>query len=466
MKNTLLFLLGIGALLGLAACGGGGSAPRPEPEVKKDSPKVYVKTVPEWSASATMYEVNLRQFSPEGTLAAFRKEMPRLKELGIDILWFMPIHPIGVKNRKGSQGSYYSVRDYQALHPDYGTLDEFKALVQEAHALGMKVIIDWVANHSAFDNVWVEQGHKDWYTLDSTGNLQPPIGTDWWDVADLNFDNQDMRRAMIQALQFWVRECDIDGYRCDVADWVPTDFWEQARQALDSIKPVFMLAEAENPEHHLRAFDASYAWEFHFIMNDIAQGKKSVAAVREYLRDKAPRFAADAYRLHFTSNHDENSWKGTEFERLGAAVKTFAVLAATMEGMPLVYNGQEAGLNKRLQFFEKDPIVWKDWSMSDFYKKLLALKHDNRALWNGSYGGGAPRLLSPESDTLGLAFVRSRESNAVLCLFNLSKKEQTLRFDASEWAGKHREWFSGQETDLTAGELKLKPWEYRVYTRK
>ncbi|MBL4651553.1 MAG: alpha-glucosidase C-terminal domain-containing protein [Flavobacteriales bacterium] len=439
---------------------------QPKEEIaEKETSGSYVKTTPEWSKNATIYEVNLRQFSPGGTFKEFEKEIPRLKEMGIDILWLMPIHPIGEKNRKGTLGSYYSVKDYKAVNPDHGTLDDFKSLVNTAHELEMKVIIDWVANHTAFDNVSIDEGHIDWYTPDSTGNIQPPIGTDWWDVADLNYDNKEMRLAMIDALKFWVEECDIDGYRCDVADWVPTDFWNEARVALDEVKPVFMLAEAENPELHEKAFDMSYGWHFHFVMNEIYEGKKSVKDIREYLGGKAKEFPEGAYRLHFTSNHDENSWKGYTAERLGDAVKTFAVLSATMEGMPLVYNGQEASLAKRLEFFEKDTIDWSNLEMAEFYKKILQLNHNNKALWNGSYGGEI-QIVSSETDTTGFAFVREKDENKVLCIFNFSGKEKSITLENERAEGVYKELFSGKELILMNEEkIRLEPWGYRVYIR-
>ena len=197
---------------------------------------------PEWCKKATIYEVNIRQFTPEGTFAAFSKHLPRLKQMGVDIIWLMPIHPIGEKNRKGGLGSYYAVRNYEEVNAEFGTMADFQQLVKETHANGMKLIIDWVANHTSPDNVWVGQGHMDWYTLDSTGNLQPTIGTDWWDVADLNYDNKEMRKAMISSMQFWLKNADIDGFRCDVAGWVPMDFWIEARKELDAVKPIFFLA--------------------------------------------------------------------------------------------------------------------------------------------------------------------------------------------------------------------------------
>ena len=274
------------------------------------------KQVPEWSKDAVMYELNVRQFSSEGTFEAIYDELPRLKKMGIDIIWLMPIHPIGELNRKGSKGSYYAVKDYKKINPFFGNESSFKKLVQLTHDQGMKLIIDWVANHTSPDNIWIEQGHLNWYTLDSIGGVQPPPGTDWWDVSDLNYDNMDMRSAMIDAMEYWVREFDIDGYRCDVAGWVPVDFWNDARKALDKIKPVFMLAEDEGEKLHDLAFDMTYGWEFHHIMNEVAKKHMNADSIIAYFDRERKRFASNAYRLHFTSNHDENSWNGTEYERM------------------------------------------------------------------------------------------------------------------------------------------------------
>lgn len=430
-------------------------------ESSKEQGAENVKTAPEWTKNINLYEVNIRQYSEEGTFKAIENDLQRIKDLGVDVLWFMPIHPIGEKNRKGTQGSYYSVKDYKAVHPDYGSLQDFKSLVNKIHEMGMYVIIDWVANHSAFDNVWVSEANMEWYTLDSSGKLQPPLDTDWWDVADLNYDNKDMRAAMIDALKFWVEECDIDGYRCDVADWVPVDFWNEARAALDAVKPVFMLAEAETPELHEKAFDMTYGWEFHFIMNEIAQGKKNVNDIRTYLNGNAKRFKKEDYRLHFTSNHDENTWKGTVKERMGDALKTFAVLSATMEGAPLIYNGQEGGLDKRLEFFEKDPIKWTDDSLTPFYQKLLKLNHENQALYNGIYGGDL-EILSPVSDSIGFAFSRSKGEDEVIAVFNFSDNSHTITLN-KEISDNMKELFDEAIPLKGQNKIELSPWGYRVF---
>jgi glycosidase len=423
--------------------------------------QVTIKT-PEWSKNATIYEVNVRQFTPEGTFKAFQSHLPRLQKMGVDILWLMPIHPIGEKNRKGSLGSYYAVRDYKAVNPEFGSMQDFKNLVNEAQKLGMKIIIDWVANHTSPDNVWVDQCHQNWYTLDSAGYLQPTIGTDWWDVADLNYNNPEMRAEMIESMKFWLKEANIDGFRCDVADWVPVDFWNVARAELDKVKPVFMLAEAENPEHHKSAFDMSYGWEFHHIMNKIAKGEENVSSIHKYLEEKS-KFPKEAYRMHFTSNHDENSWNGTEMERMGDSRFAFAVLAATFDGMPLVYNGQEASLSKRLRFFEKDTISWTKLDLEGFYTKLLNLNKTNEALWNGVHGGEI-KVISDSSEPNIFAFVREKNGKKVVCFFNLSKSKQNFAYNSELISGAFTDLFSGKKVKLKSkGNIKLDPWAYKVY---
>ena len=417
--------------------------------------------VAEWTKNATIYEVNIRQFTPEGTFAAFQAHLPRLKEMGVDIIWLMPIHPIGVLNRKGSLGSYYAVRDYKGINPEFGTIDEFRILVKEAHRQGFKLIIDWVANHSSPDNNWVLQGHKDWYTLDSLGNLQPTIGTDWWDVADLNYDNNEMRIAMIDAMKYWVQETDIDGFRCDVAASVPMDFWNECRNQLEKVKPVFMLAEAEGPELH-SAFDMTYAWECHHIYNDIAKGNKSSFAIRKYVEDEKA-YPLGAIRMQFTSNHDENSWNGTEKERMGDARFALAVLSATLQGMPLIYNGQEASLDKRLRFFEKDTIDWSQMNMVSFYSKLMKLHQSNEALWNAPFGGDA-QFISDGNDPNVLAFIRMKNDHKVLCVFNLANVKSTITLNGGQIPGTYTELFSSKRKKLKDGtKIKLGPWEYRVF---
>ncbi|RZA30851.1 MAG: alpha-amylase [Lysobacteraceae bacterium] len=380
-----------------------------------------------WTHSANIYEVNIRQYTKEGTFNAFAQHLPRLRGMGVDILWLMPVQPIGVKNRKGTLGSYYAVRDYTAVNPEFGTMDDFKRLVKQAQGLGMRVIIDWVANHTAFDNPWTVQ-HKDWYLKDAKGELFPVTYTEgaepeyWTDVTGLDWKQPGLWKGMRDALAFWVRETGIDGFRCDVAAKVPTAFWEGARAELERIKPVFMLAEAWQPALHERAFDMTYGWDTLGVFKDAAKGKADARTLRALFEQPPVAYPEHAYRMRFTSNHDENSWQGSDPEHYGPAFKAMAVLAATLPGMPLIYGGQEAGLDKRLAFFEKDPIAWREHPNGALYTWLLKLKHDNPALWNGQYGG-TMRVLETGNDKV-FAFRRERDGNVVDVTVNLSSAPQ------------------------------------------
>lgn len=418
--------------------------------------------IPEWSNNAVIYEVNVRQFTDEGTFSAFAAHLPRLKELGVDILWFMPIYPIGELNRKGTLGSYYSINDYTAVNPEFGSLDDFKTVVNQAHELGMKVILDWVANHTAWDHSWVEQ-NSEYYAKDSTGNIATPF--DWSDVVQLDYNNSELRKAMTNALEFWVREANIDGYRCDVAGMVPVDFWENARIALEKIKPVYMLAEDEEDITLLNnAFNSNYGWSLHHVMNNIAKGEMSATDVIAYFEKADTLYPGSVYPMHFTSNHDENSWNGTEYERMGEAAKTFAALTFVIEGMPLIYTGQEAGLKKRLDFFEKDSINWNDLSMSSFYQSLIKLKKENPALWNG-LAGGEMEIIETRSPEQIFCFTRTKEDNKVIAAFNLSSHSAPLYANIGV-EGQFTEYFSETEISLPFEGKLMQPWEYLVISIK
>lgn len=427
---------------------------------KKKAPPSFVTHL-DWSKNAVIYEVNVRQYTPEGTFEAFAEHLPRLKELGVDILWFMPIHPIGEKNRKGSLGSYYSVKDYVGINPEFGTLDDFKAVVEKAHELEMYVILDWVANHTAWDHEWIDK-HPEWYEKNEEGEIFAPF--DWTDVAQLDFSNQELRKAMTESLKYWITEADIDGYRCDVAGEVPTDFWNDARKELDQIKPVFMLAEAELPEHHSYAFDMSYAWELHHIMNSIAKGEKNINDLDNYFAKNDTLFPADAYRMNFITNHDENSWNGTAFERMGEAVEVFAVLSFTLPGMPMIYSGQEAGLDKRLKFFEKDTITWDTLVYSDLYSKLSFLRKQNEALWGGTSGGKLERVQT-SADEHVYAFMRQKGDSHVIVIANLSPVQQSFEIKQKIGDNPWRDAMTGEMLDSSlTGAFNLDKWDYRIYT--
>ncbi len=416
---------------------------------------------PEWAYEAVIYEVNTRQFTPEGTFTAFAAHLPRLKELGVDILWFMPIQPIGETERKGSLGSYYSIQDYTGVNQEFGTLDDFKQVVRQAHDAGMKVLLDWVANHTSRDAVWMADATSDWYVHDSLGNISAPY--DWTDVAELNYDNKEMREEMIRSMMFWVREADIDGFRCDAAGEVPTDFWAVAKDSLVSLKQeVFLLAEAEKPELNDGIFDAYYAWDFHHKMNAVAQGKENVDSLRASLQRTLDRFSPSAIPMYFTSNHDENSWNGTEFERMGDAAEAFAVLSYVLPGMPLIYNGQEAGFNRRLQFFEKDSIDWNDQgAFTAFYRSLNTLRKSNSALLSPEKGGAFEEIPNDRSGSVW-SFRRVKDDQEVVCIFNFSANPVQVAFDEDVPGAAFRA-YPDSSAVSSFQNIDLKPWEYRVF---
>ncbi|MCH8567551.1 MAG: alpha-amylase [Balneolales bacterium] len=419
---------------------------------------------PEWSYNATIYEVNIRQFSEEGTFSAVEAHLPRLKELGVDIVWLMPVHPIGEKNRKGTKGSYYAVYDYFDVNPEFGSKDDLRSLIQTAHSLDMKVLLDWVANHTAWDNP-LTQTNPDFYVLNEEGDFIIPPDTDWEDVIQLNYDNPAVHDYMASALRYWVEEFDIDGYRADVAYLVPTEFWIRARRDLDAIKPVFMLAEAHTPELH-PAFDMGYNWEMHHLMNRIARGESVPNDIDAVLNDVRNNFPENTFMMNFITNHDENSWAGTEFDRLGEGKDAFAVLVATMEGMPLLYNGQETGFNRMLEFFEKDPIDWDfDSKYIEFYTRLNQLKQTHAALQNGARGGKMERVATTANDQI-YAFTRSAGDEHILVVLNLSNSIASFEIE-SQLPSVGMDAFWG-DLSFEAGsfptEHQFGPWEYQIFT--
>ena len=465
MKKIIGRFSGLWALVAMAALVSGLTSCGPSKQ-KAEEAKVVVSTVshPEWSKNASIYEVNVRQFTPEGTFNAFAQHLDRLQDLGIDILWFMPITPIGELNRKGTLGSYYSVKDYTGINPEFGTIEDFKRLVEEIHTRDMYVILDWVANHTAWDHPWTIT-NPEFYTKDENGNFVPPI-EDWSDVIDLNYDNKELWDAMIGEMRYWVKEVGVDGFRCDVADMVPTEFWNKAVAELEKIKPIFMLAEAEKPYLHEHAFEAGYGWSLHHLMNNIAQGKADVSVLDQYyFVENMGNFPLGSYKMNFITNHDENSWAGTEFDRLGDAKETFAVFTATVPGMILLYNGQEAGFNRMLEFFEKDYIDWNDFKYHGFYQALLYLKGRNKALWNGIAGGPIERINTTQ-DTSVFAFVREKDSDQVFVLLNLSDQPREFTLQGGRYAGTYTELFSGEVSTFEANTtLNMGPWDYLVFEK-
>lgn len=402
----------------------------------------------DWMPKAVIYEVNLRHHTPEGTLAAFERELDSLKELGINLLWFMPIQPIGIEKRKAKGdlfaadiedsverakylGSPYSIRNYKEVNPDYGNLEDFKKLVEKCHQKGFKVILDWVGNHTSWDHPWITE-HPDWYVKNKKGEITDPLNEKgesigWTDVAELDYNNREMRKEMAASMRFWIDECNIDGFRCDVAMNVPADFWDYARVELEKSKPVFMLAESE--EHDMRQFDSAfnayYGWELHHILNEISKGHKSPRYLDTLLQRKLKTFKPEVLSMNFITNHDENSWNGTEFERMGAAWKAMAVFAFTSPGMPLMYTGQEKGLKKRLRFFEKDTVVAStDFDYFGFYKGLLAVRQGNEALLAHPENRSIQFIPTVSSDLV--MYKRVSKNNEVWVAINMSTQAVKL----------------------------------------
>lgn len=449
MRKTLC---GIALLSFLCAC---------STQAKKEN----VAEPSQWWNDATIYEINTRQFSPQGTFAEVEKQLPRLKDMGVDILWFMPVQPIGVLNRKGSLGSYYSISDYTAVNPEFGTMDDFKRLVNKAHDLGMKVILDWVANHTSWDAKWIN--NEGWYSLDSTGKKYSPY--DWSDVVELNYDNAQMKSEMINEMKYWINSANIDGFRADMAHEVPTSFWEEASDSLKAIRPdLFMLAESENPDLMSRAFDMNYAWELHHVMNSLAKNQIKADSLWRFYDKKNQQFGKDDIQMIFTSNHDENSWAGTEFERMGDAAPAFAALTYVLPGMPLIYNGQEAGFNRRLAFFEKDSIDWAKSQLekySPLYRNLNALRKANKALWSGTDGGSFERVNNNMPGEV-FSFIREKEQNQVLGVFNFTSQMVEVLLQDKPLDGEYNMLGSDKKAKISEHEpIVLPPYGYAVYYR-
>ena len=433
-------------------------------EVVEQEVEVVSSRHPEWVKSANIYEVNVRQYSESGRLNDFEKELPRLKEMGVDILWFMPIQPIGVKNRKESEadnGSFYSISNYTEVNAEVGTLQDFKDVVNAAHDMGMYVVLDWVANHTAWDHPGIT-AHPEYYAKDSTGKIV--YEADWTDIALLDHTNPETRKAMIDEMAYWITETDIDGYRCDHAGHeIPLYFWEEATAALDPLKDLFWLAEWDEPRMHTN-FHASYSWELMHLTAKVASGEKTADDIDHFIRKDLALYGKNAFRMMILTNHDENSWNGTIKERYAEGHRAFAALLFTAYGIPMIYGGQEVGLDKRLRFFEKDTVTWIDeQQLTPFYTQLLEMKHNNEALWNGEFGGTPERINSDENI---YAFKRKKGNNLVIGIINLSKDPQTLHINDASVTGSYTDSFTEKTYELKSDTpMELAPWEYLIFEK-
>jgi glycosidase len=456
MKENILkiILLFIGLAIVAVAC-------KPKPSAVIEPVRSTVVHA-EWTRNMVLYEINVRQFSDEGKFAGVEKALPQLKELGVNVLWFMPIYPIGELNRKGELGSYYSIKDYMGVNPEFGTADELKALVAKAHEMGFHVILDWVGNHSAWDNQ-LAKDFPEWYEKDSVGNFVSPF--DWTDVIQFDYTAMPLWDYMIGAMKYWVADVGFDGFRCDFPGLIPEEFWYRARTELSAIKPVLMLAEDEDHSYLLeRAFDMNYAWAHHHLMNAVAEGLRKPAALDSMMQYEMKRYSPDIYRLRFLTNHDENSWNGTIDEKMGDAQKAFAAYLFTIPGVPLLYNGQEADLDKRLKFFERDPIVWKETDLREFYTKLVHLRTSHPALRHGIEGGSFVTLKTNQKNVY--AYRRIKDGSEVLTILNFSKKPLQVMLKDGETSGTYKDLFTGSDIEIAQGKaMNLNPWGYMVLTK-
>lgn len=414
---------------------------------------------PEWILQGNIYEVNVRQYTKEGTFAAFSQHLERLKEMGVQTLWFMPINPISQKDRKGLLGSYYAIANYTAINPEFGTLADWKTLVQKAHSMGFKVIIDWVPNHTGADHYWLTQ-HPDFFVKDSTGKPVSPF--DWTDTRKLNYANREMVDSMINAMKYWLTATDIDGFRCDVAGEVPDVFWRRCIAALKKTKSnIFMLAEADKPELNKDGFDASYGWALLQMMYKISAGKRPAAAIDSVVNNIDTTYPPNAFKLCFTSNHDENSWNKSDYGTFpGASHAPFAVLTQTISrSIPLIYSGQEEPLLDSLSFFYKDQIPFGQYKRASFYKTLLELRKRNPALAPDA----AFRKIDAGSPKALYAYTREKGGKKVLVILNLSKQGQTVHIRDSSLAGKPANLFLMNNESPIEQDWKIDPWGYVVY---
>lgn len=434
--------------------------------------------------SSVIYEANIRNYSQEGTFNEFTKDIPQLKKLGVKVIWLMPVYPISMKRRKATAdksieditdpaekkkylGSYYAITDYTAINPDLGTLEDFQKLVKTAHDNGMYVILDWVANHTGWDHKWIAE-HPEYYEKNKKGEVTDPLNPEtgepwgWTDVAHLDYKSKALYEPMTKEMLYWVKEQGVDGFRCDVADNVPTDFWNYAIPKLKEVKPVFMLMESDKEYLFKGQFDMGYGWVAHHLMNDVAKGKKQVADLKKFLAERPGKYEANDIFMNFTTNHDENAWNGTEYERLDGGAEAFAALTYTMPGMPLIYTGQEYDVKKRIKFFEQDPIDKNVGKMFAVYEKLGKLKNENPAL-NGGKNAASFKLL-PTSDTESvLAFEREKDGKKVIYVANL--KGSTIGFNMPV-AGTYTNYMTGEKVSFTQGQkVEANPWQYWVLTQ-
>ena len=429
---------------------------------------------PDWVKNAVIYQVNVRQFTLEGTFNAFAEHVDRIADLGVDMVWFMPIYPLCETNKKThpesdteNLGSHYAVYDFFSVNPRYGKPEDFRNLVKKLHDLGIKVILDFVPNHTGWDSRWMLR-HPEWFKKDAAGNILSPVKEEdgepwgWDDVAQLDYSNKRMRENVIQAHEFWMREFEVDGFREDVAGEVPNSFWNELRPRLEKIRPVYMLSEDETKgdQHFKVCFNTNYGWETSIVLKKIVKGKLPASALYDWTETVKQRFGTRGWQMNYTQNHDENTWNGTEKEIFGEGADCYTALTFVIEGMGMIYSGQEVTLDKRLWFFNKDEIDWAGASRAVFFKTLIDLKHRNKALWNGQNGGVLRKITTNAEDKV-YAFIREKEGDVFVGIFNLSDQKVPCLLRGAEAAGTYQNVFTLQTQTVTADmPLTLQPFEY------
>ena len=459
----LIQIIGIGLLVWSCQ---NQEARQPETQIKKEVKQPPISE--EIASKAVLYEANIRQYSNEGTFSAFAEDLPVLKKMGVKIIWLMPINPISTTKSKGPLGSYYAVSDYTKVNPEFGTLEDFKVLVNKAHELGMYVILDWVPGHTGWDHVWIKE-HSDYYLKNRKGEIIDPIdfrtgkSFGWTDVADLNYDNMEMREALRQAMVYWVKETHIDGYRIDQAYAVPQVFYDKTFEALKAIKPVFLLAETDiyHPGglNLVSKFDASYDWPGHHLSKEVAQGTKNANDYARHIQGVLTNYGKENTVVHFVTNHDENSWNGTVEESYGNAAHAFMAMNFTVPGMPLIYSGQEYDLNKRLRFFEKDSFPKKEGATMKLLKQLGALKNNHPALESGPEGGSFKRLTTTKEQQV-FAFERTNKGDTLVVIANLSKEYAQFTMN---YEGVFKRFQDFKSKRLAPPyQYDMKPWEFWI----
>jgi glycosidase len=412
-----------------------------------------------WIIQGNIYEVNIRQYTPEGTFNAFAKHLDRLKEMGVQTLWFMPLNPISKLDRKGTLGSYYAVSDYTAINPEFGSLADWKQLVQTIHDKGMKVIIDWVPNHTGADHRWIRD-HPDFFVKDSTGKPAVPYG--WTDTRQLDYKNPVMQDSMIAAMKYWMTNSGIDGFRCDVAWNVPAEFWSKCTSQLRTLnKDMFMLAEGDKPYLLTSGFDAFYPWEMFHMMIKVAKGERPAFALDSVKNKYDTTYVKNSIPMYFTSNHDENSWNKSDYGTFPGVVHApFAVFTQTMAGtVPLIYSGQEEPVLRPLAFFEKDPISFGKFERAKFYKTLLELRKNDPALATDA----SFRKVKVGNDKALYSYVREKNGKKIFVVLNLSGAEQAITVTDKDLLGKPYNVFMGTNEELTGKQWMIEPWGYVVY---